>query len=262
MTEPTRESIVTLREVSKDSAREIIKLQVSEAQNQFVAPNTVSIAQAYFDRDRAWFRAIYADETPVGFLMLYDDPREPVYFLWRLMIDGRYQGMGFGYKAIDLLVAHVKTRPAATELKVSYVPGEGSPGPFYRKAGFVETGEVSDGENVMSLKLVYGDGETPAPAIGKALTHIVLFKLKDRSPESINSTVAMLRGLEGNVPSLRHIEVGHNVVESSRAYDIALITRFDDLAGMQAYQAHPYHQETLAYMHTVAETAVAVDFES
>ena len=35
-----------------------------------------SIAQAHFE-EKAWYRAIYADERPVGFIMLYDDPEEP-----------------------------------------------------------------------------------------------------------------------------------------------------------------------------------------
>ncbi len=54
--------------------REICRLAVSPAQAEFVAPNAVSIAQAYFEREIAWFRGIYADETPVGFLMLEDKP--------------------------------------------------------------------------------------------------------------------------------------------------------------------------------------------
>jgi DNA-3-methyladenine glycosylase I len=74
--EVTPESDVTLREVTKDTVRAICNLKVSESQNGFVAPNAVSIAQAYF-AETAWFRAIYADDTPVGFLMLYKDTKKP-----------------------------------------------------------------------------------------------------------------------------------------------------------------------------------------
>ena len=62
----TRDSTVSLREVTADTVRMICRLDVSEEQKHFVAPNAVSIAQAYFE-PKAWFRAIYADETPVGF---------------------------------------------------------------------------------------------------------------------------------------------------------------------------------------------------
>ena len=64
------------REVTKKNLSAIFKLKVSPAQEKYVAPNSISIAQAYFDREIALFRAIYADETPVGFLMLSDDAKE------------------------------------------------------------------------------------------------------------------------------------------------------------------------------------------
>ncbi len=150
----TANATVTLREVTEENLFTVLNLSVADTQEKFVASNAVSIAQAYFARDRAWFRAIHADETEVGFLMLEDRPEDEQYFLWRLMIDARYQGMGFGSQAIKLLIAHVKSRPGAVELKTSYAPGEGSPGPFYRRIGFEETGEIIEGERVMSLRLI------------------------------------------------------------------------------------------------------------
>lgn len=149
----TRQAQVTLREVNKENLRTILNLKVHPEQEQFVAPNAVSVAQAYFDRERAWFRAIYADDTPVGFLMLYDDPDEPEYFLWRFMIDARYQKMGFGWRALELLVQHVRTRPGAQSLGTSCVPAEGGPGPFYERFGFRYSGEEDEGELVMRLEL-------------------------------------------------------------------------------------------------------------
>jgi diamine N-acetyltransferase len=90
----------------------------------------------------------------VGFIMLYDDPDEPVYFLWRLLVAEEYQGLGYGRKAIEQLVEYVKTRPHATELKVSHVKEvPGNPGPFYEKLGFEYTGEEEGSELVMRLAL-------------------------------------------------------------------------------------------------------------
>ena len=143
---------VSLREITGDTVRTICNLKVSESQQQFVAPNAVSIAQAYF-ADSAWFRAIYAGDTPVGFAMIDDKPQKPEYFLWRFMIDERYQRMGFGKKAMELLIAHVRTRPDATEFLTSVVQAEGGPQPFYEKLGFVLTGEFDDDEAVMLLAL-------------------------------------------------------------------------------------------------------------
>ena len=150
---PGRDAAVSLREIKRETLRPFLRMKVAESQERMVANNAVSIAQAHFE-PKAWFRGIYADETPVGFIMLYDDPEEPVYFLWRLMVAAEFQGMGYGRKAIAQLVEYVKTRPNATELKVSHVPElPGNPGPFYQKLGFEYTGEVDDGELVMRLKL-------------------------------------------------------------------------------------------------------------
>ncbi|UCH26470.1 MAG: GNAT family N-acetyltransferase [Trueperaceae bacterium] len=143
---------VSLREVTGETVRTICRLEVKPTQQNFVAPNALSIAEAYFTEE-AWFRAIYADETPVGFVMLYDNATEGRYYLWRFMIDQHYQGLGYGGRALELVIDHVRGRPQASELGVSYVPGEGSPGAFYRRYGFVETGEVHGGERVMRLEI-------------------------------------------------------------------------------------------------------------
>lgn len=93
------------------------------------------------------------------------------------------------------------------------------------------------------------------------LTHIVLFKLKDRSAANVARAADVLRAMQGTVPNLRALEVGINVLESDRAYDIALLTRFDSLAAMQEYQAHPNHVRVVEYMRGVMETSASVDYE-
>ncbi len=151
---PMSDAVVSLREITKDTVVSIIKLSdtLSDDQQKMVAPNAVSIAQAHFS-DKAWFRAIYANETPVGFIMLHDDPDKGEYFLWRLMIAEPHQRRGFGERAIGLLTDHVKAQPKASSLGASYVPMEGGPEGFYKKLGFEPTGEVEHGEIVVRLDL-------------------------------------------------------------------------------------------------------------
>jgi diamine N-acetyltransferase len=124
---------VTLREITKDNWRDILRLKVAPHQEQFVASNAMSIAEAHFNPDIAWFRAIYAGDVPVGFLMLEDDVVRQEYFLWRFMIDEQYQGRGYG--------------------QTSCVPAKGGPGSFYEKMGFVYTGQEENGELVMRREL-------------------------------------------------------------------------------------------------------------
>jgi diamine N-acetyltransferase len=160
----TREAVISLREVTKDTVRAVVSLDVSLEQEALVAPNAVSIAQAHFYPE-AWFRAIYADETPVGFAMLEDWsqvadalPRfyncEQYVALWRFMIDARYQQLGYGSTALKLLIAQAKTRPNVTVMTLSFVPADKNPEGFYLRHGFARTGEEDDGELIMALRLV------------------------------------------------------------------------------------------------------------
>lgn len=143
---------VTLRELTGETVRAICDLEVAPEQRGYVAPNAVSIAQAYFE-PKAWFRAVYAGETPVGFVMLELDTAAREYFLWRFMIAAEHQRRGYGRQALDLVVDHVRRLPGATKLVSSFVPGEHGPRGFYLGYGFVETGEVHGGERVIELAL-------------------------------------------------------------------------------------------------------------
>jgi diamine N-acetyltransferase len=149
---PSRDAAVTLREITMENAGSVINLEVKETQRSFVATNAVSLAQMHFE-PKACARAIYADDTPVGFVMLRDDPDEPRYYVWRYMIAGEYQGLGFGRRGMEQVIEYVRTRPGASELFLSYVPGEGSPRDFYTRLGFEETGVKHRGENEMKLVL-------------------------------------------------------------------------------------------------------------
>lgn len=92
------------------------------------------------------------------------------------------------------------------------------------------------------------------------ITHIVFFKLKDRSPLNIEKARDVLLGMVGRILQLRYIEVGIDVLHSERSYDIALVTKFDSLEELKAYQAHHVHVKVAEYMTSVREAAVAVDY--
>jgi len=144
---------VTLRRITGKTVRSICNLKVGDGQEKFVAPNAVSIAQAYFTKS-AWFRAIYAGGTPVGFVMLAEPPKTGKHYLWRFMIDGNYQGRGYGAKALSLVIRHVKRDPKARALHLSVVRGEGSAEGLYGRFGFKFTGKVEHGEHEMRLDLI------------------------------------------------------------------------------------------------------------
>ena len=72
----------------------------------------------------------------------------------------------------------------------------------------------------------------------------------------------VLMSMKGKIPMLRHLEVGIDLIHSERSYDIALLTRFDSLQDLKAYQAHPVHVKVAGYITEAKESNVAVDYES
>jgi len=151
---------IALREIDDGNRALVETLAVTPAQSHFVDGVSKSLHEAAVTPDACpWFRAVYDDQTPVGFVMLSDNipPNHPEllgpYFLWRLLIDSRFQGRGYGRATLDLCVDYVRTRPGAEELLTSCGLGKGSPLPFYLKYGFTTEGEMHDHELVLSLRL-------------------------------------------------------------------------------------------------------------
>jgi len=154
---PCDPSAVSLREITADLVRLLHKLQVSESQKGFVAPNSLSLAQALFAPE-AWYRAVFCGEELAGFVMLADEslqsppPEKPQIGVWRFMIDARFQGRGLGRAALLLVIEHARSK-GFEMLELSYVPGPGCPEPFYRGLGFAPNGRMDGVEVVMALKL-------------------------------------------------------------------------------------------------------------
>ncbi len=99
---------------------------------------------------------VYAEDTPVGFVMIADEVDNPDYipqYLWKLLIDERYQRQGFGTATLDLIVEYFRGRPGVEFLNTSAGQGEGSPLAFYERYGFERTGEIRFDEVMLRLKL-------------------------------------------------------------------------------------------------------------
>lgn len=159
--------MIHLEKIDAKNVWDIIDLRVSASQEDFVAPNTISIVEAYTAIGTgctAFPFGIFEDDKPVGFLMLgyniaamYDGPDvvKNNYLLWRLMIDEKYQQKGYGREAIRLALDFIRTWPCgeAAYCVTSYEPENEVAKKLYLSLGFTETGETVDGEDVAVLKL-------------------------------------------------------------------------------------------------------------
>lgn len=94
------------------------------------------------------------------------------------------------------------------------------------------------------------------------IKHIVCFKLKDPTPETVAHAKQLLLSMQGRVPEVRSIFVGSDFLHSARSYDLILEVTVADRAALERYQQDPYHCETVkTYMHAVREASVAVDVD-
>ena len=149
--------MVSLRPLSESNRQAVEALRVSPNQEHFVSSVADSLREAAEHPDaRALYWAVYVEDTPVGFVMIADEVRSPEYiphYLWKLLIDERYQRQGFGTATLDLIVEYFRGRPGVEVLNTSAADGDGSPLAFYERYGFERTGEVVDDEVQLRLRL-------------------------------------------------------------------------------------------------------------
>ena len=152
--------MISLRAITDENTGSVHELRTTPDQERFVSSVADSLAEAaQVPQANPWFRAVYADQSPVGFVMLAwnVDPQPPgiigPWFLWKLLIDHRHQGLGYGHEVMRLVVDLVRSQ-GGTELLTSYGRGEGGPAGFYEQLGFVPKGAVdADGEVLAALPL-------------------------------------------------------------------------------------------------------------
>ncbi|RMG86640.1 MAG: Dabb family protein [Chloroflexi bacterium] len=93
------------------------------------------------------------------------------------------------------------------------------------------------------------------------ITHVVMFRFEDNSPEHLETVKRKLMALPSVISEIQHYEVGINVVQADRNYDMVLISKFNTLEDLQAYGVHPAHKEVLAYIRDTATSVAVVDYE-
>lgn len=92
------------------------------------------------------------------------------------------------------------------------------------------------------------------------IRHVVLLRFTE--PADAAEAKRRLDGLVGQVPSLRSLDAGLDVLRTEPSYDLALLTTHDDLAGLAAYQDHPAHQDFLAWVRPRLAGRAVVDTEA
>jgi diamine N-acetyltransferase len=141
---------LTFRPADKDNFRVLSRLMrtLTPQQQTFVAHNAYSMLEALYEPDNLFAYGIYDDDVPVGFFLYGYDPDDNTWGIVRFMIGGTHQGKGYGRAAITMLLDHMQRTHGCTFIYISFVPENVIAEKLYASVGFVDTGEMDDGEVV------------------------------------------------------------------------------------------------------------------
>ncbi|WP_419393205.1 GNAT family N-acetyltransferase [Cytobacillus praedii] len=128
-----------LETITKDNWIKAISLRVREDQEKFVASNAVSLAQLNFLND-FHAKGIYLGVEMIGFALYGMDEDDHEYWIYRMMIDQKHQGKGYGKEAIKLVIDDIKMikEDRHKTITLSYEPTNEHAKRVYEKVGFKE----------------------------------------------------------------------------------------------------------------------------
>lgn len=157
---------ITLQPITATNWESLIELKVREDQKGFVGSNLYSIAEAQFgfdfEKNGYWDLhpfGIYDGDQPVGFLMYGDNFGHPAWqvYIFRLMVDEKYQGMGFGRSGMRKIIEVFRADERVKGVGISYKPDNDVARRLYASLGFFETGDRVGKEVLAVLNLGSGD---------------------------------------------------------------------------------------------------------
>jgi diamine N-acetyltransferase len=145
-----------LEELSASTVVAANNLTLKPGQEQYVAPVSHSIAEAYVNPTTAWPRVVLDDDEVVGFIMgNFDadtDDETLRSCIWRMNVAADQQGQGIGRFAVHALADEARSR-GFDRLTVVYEPGDDGPEEFFAHIGFEVVGETPYGEHVAALTI-------------------------------------------------------------------------------------------------------------
>jgi hypothetical protein len=91
--------------------------------------------------------------------------------------------------------------------------------------------------------------------------HVVLCKFRNSvSAEQRENTMDMLCALGRSVSEVQEWSVGKQALPSATAYDVAIVSGFENMEALERYRNHPNHVKVKDFLKGVADLVV-VDYE-
>lgn len=147
---------LTLKPVTETNWRAITELKPLSHQMEWINTNAESLLEAVYEPRFNWsVYGLYADSYPIGFAMIgaYNEERK---YIWldRFMIDGQFQGRGYGKKFLAKILTFIQSNWIVDDIVLSIEKDNQVAKIFYEKFGFKNTGRIDEenGEWIMVLK--------------------------------------------------------------------------------------------------------------
>ena len=94
------------------------------------------------------------------------------------------------------------------------------------------------------------------------IRHVAVFRfVPEFTAEQREHWMSLLRALPDQIPQLRSMTVGSDLLGGPASHELAIVADFDDLDGLDAYTRHPAHAEVLRISAPVKASLATVDFE-
>ncbi|AWB46560.1 spermidine acetyltransferase [Paenibacillus sp. CAA11] len=146
--------MLTLQTINQANWEACARLQLKPEQNEYMVSNLYSIAECQF-LDGFLAKGIYNDDVIIGFTMFGVDPDDGNYWIYRFMIDERFQGQGHGYRAMLLVIDEIRKACNRTGvIRIGYDPDNEPARKLYQKSGFMEDGISPWGEMLATYRFV------------------------------------------------------------------------------------------------------------
>lgn len=130
---------VTLHEIDLDLLDPVVALQLHPEQMRMVLAPVDSLAEALVC---PWMLplAIKHEGTLVGMVMFSQtyDPRDPIHWVHRLLIDRNHQGRGHARAAMELVLAYMSALPGCRRIGIGYKPDNTAARTLYLSLGFTD----------------------------------------------------------------------------------------------------------------------------
>jgi RimJ/RimL family protein N-acetyltransferase len=138
--------MLKLVEVNEQNWMDYKKLSVSDGQKGYLDSAIGIIARGYVYRDaRARVIGVADGDIAVGLALVKDMDDEPAcYDLQQFMIDQRYQGRGFGTRALRKILAELEKERKYDSVEVCVKMEDAAALRVYKKVGFVDTGYIDE----------------------------------------------------------------------------------------------------------------------